>query len=138
MLFNNLAMFVGSMSNAMRYCGADVYTVVKNESYNINLPFVDEFLDCMDSGFSVEKSWKKAVSNIPLSYGLTLEDKRVINQFGIKLGATDIDGQMNHCEYFKNAFIEKANSLKFDYTSKSKVYRSLGFFGGLAVSIILI
>lgn len=131
-------MFVGSISNAMRYCGADVYTVVKNESRNVSLPFIDEFLDCMDRELSVEKSWKIAISNIPLSYGITLDDKRLINQFGVKLGATDIDGQIDHCEYFKNAFIEKADSIKFDYDSKSKVYRSLGFFGGLAVSIILI
>lgn len=127
-----------NISSSIRYCGADIYNVLKQENSNIKIEFIDDVLNYMQAELSVEESWESAVKLIPINYGLLRDDKNIINQFGSKLGATDVDGQMKYCEYFKNVFSEKAEQLKNDYISKSKIYRSLGFFGGLAISIIMI
>lgn len=126
-----------NISSAIRYCGADIYNVLEQENSNIKIEFINDVLDYIRNGLSVEESWKSAVKLIPVNYGLLKDDRNIINQFGSKLGATDVDGQMKYCEYFKNVFSEKAEQLKNDYISKSKIYRSLGFFGGLAMSIIM-
>lgn len=138
MLFNQLALLVGNISSNIRYCANDVYSVLQQEYVNADVPFVSTALNNLKNGHDMSESWSMSVDTINFNYGLSKADKDIIKQFGYKLGATDIEGQTDHCEYFKGIFENKAKELKAEYSEKSKVYRSLGLFGGLALIIVML
>lgn len=137
MLFNQLALLTENISTAIRYNSNDIYNLLSNECKYTEIPFMKKVLDNLEQGNSVEYSWKNAVDLLPASYGLSKQDKTTIKQFGCKLGVTDVEGQSNHCEYFKSVFSMLEKQLKEDYIKRSRVYRSLGFFSGLALSIMI-
>lgn len=138
MLFNQLALFTGNISSSIRYNAFDIYTVLEQECVNTDVPFISHTLNNLQNGFSFSISWNNSIDSLPSYYGLSKDDKNIIKQFGNKLGATDIEGQTSHCEYFKNIFLARAEELHNEYLNKSKMYRSLGFFCGLALIIVLI
>ncbi len=138
MLFNQLALFVGNISSNIRYCANDVYSVLHQEYTNADVPFVGTTLKNLKDGYNMSESWSMSVDSINFNYGLSKADKDIIKQFGYKLGATDVEGQTDHCEYFKDVFENKAKELKVEYSEKAKVYRSLGLFSGLALVIVML
>ena len=138
MLFNQLALLTTNLATAIRYSGVEIYILLQQEYRNIKLPFISDVIDNLEKGFSFSESWNKSLDSLPIGYGLSLEDKSIIMQFGCKLGATDIEGQTEHCNYFRNMFQNKAELLKQDYTVKSKLYRTLGFFSGLAITLVVL
>lgn len=138
MLFSQLALFTSNISSSIRYNAFDIYTVLQQECVNTYVPFVNCALNNLQSGLSVSQSWSSAVDSLPSYYGLSKDDKNIIKQFGSKLGATDTEGQTIHCEYFKNMFSARVEQLQDEYSKKSRLYRSLGFFCGLALVIVLI
>ena len=137
-LFKDLSLFVSNISSSIRFNGADITTVLQQECINIDIPFVETAIQYLKNGMSVSESWSTSVDNIPFVYGLSKEDKSIIKQFGDKLGATDVYGQTEHCDYFKSTFTGRAEMLSTQYNSKSKVYRSLGFFSGLALVLVVL
>ena len=137
-LFNQLALFTTNLSTAIRYSGMEIYILLQQEYKNINIPFISDVIKNLENGYSLSESWNKSLDSLPTEYGLSSEDKSIIMQFGCKLGATDIEGQTEHCNYFKNIFQNKAELLKEDYTTKAKLYRTLGFFSGLAIALMIL
>lgn len=138
MLFNQLALLTTNLATAIRYSGMEIYILLQQEYKNIKLPFISDVIDNLEKGLSLSESWNNSLDSLPVGYGLSSEDKSIIMQFGCKLGATDIEGQTEHCNYFKNIFQNKAELLKQDYTVKSKLYRTLGFFSGLAIVLVIV
>lgn len=138
MLFDQLSLLTANLSTSIRYSGLEIYTLLQQEYNNIKIPLISSTLENLENNYSLYESWSNAVNKIPSEYGLSRQDKSIIIQFGSKLGATDIQGQSEHCCYFKNIFQEKANSLRNDYQIKSKLYRTLGFFSGLAISLLIL
>lgn len=138
MLFEQLALLTANLSTAIRYSGMEIHLLLQQEYKNIKIPFISNTLENLENNHSLHESWSYAVEKLPAIYGLSSQEKSIIIQFGSKLGATDIDGQTEHCNYFKNLFQEKASSLKNDYSIKSRLYRNLGFFSGLAVVLLMI
>lgn len=138
MLFNQLALLTANLSTAIRYSGIEIYILLQQEYKNINIPFISDVIENLENNYSLSESWNKALDRLPVGYGLSKEDKAIIMQFGCKLGTTDIYGQTEHCDYFKNMFQNKANLLKEDYAIKSRLYRTLGFFSGLAIALVIL
>lgn len=65
------------------------------------------------------------------------EQKNVLYDFFIGLGKSDLEGQINHCENYKEIF--KKGLLKFENESKKKIklYPSLFILSGMLVILIL-
>lgn len=137
MLFNQLALLTTNISTAIRYSGMEIQLLLQQEYKNIKLPFIYDIIENLENNCTLYESWRLALDKLPTMYGLSAEEKSIIIQFGSKLGTTDAEGQTEHCNYFKNVFQSKAESLKEDYLTKSKLYRTLGFFSGLAVALVI-
>lgn len=138
MLFDQLALLTANLSTAIRYSGVEIYSLLQQEYKNTKIPFISIALENLENNYSLYESWYNAVEKMPSAYGLSNQEKSIIIQFGSKLGTTDIEGQSEHCSYFKNLFQEKASLLKNDYYIKSKLYRTLGFFSGLAIALLML
>ena len=137
-LFEGLALFAGGISSSIRYSAADISTLLRLENREVHIEFIDRVSDMLETGGSLRESWSRAVSEISAYSGITAEDMDIIIQFGSRLGATDVTGQTEHCDYFRQKFLLRAEKLEKEYDSKSKLYRSLGFFSGLSAAVVLI
>lgn len=69
---------------------------------------------------------------------LSEEENEKISEFLYSLGKTDIKGQIKLVESFKS-YIQLCRDNYSEYHKKNyKIFLSFGFFGGLAVSLILV
>lgn len=137
-LFNTLALLAGNVSAAIRYSGDDITKILLQEGLLLKLDFIKNAVSCVEKGEALEKGWQESVDGIPVFCGITKEDRALIKQFGSKLGTTDVYGQTDHCEYFKELFHSRASKLAQECVGKSRVYRCLGFFSGAAISLAVI
>ena len=91
----------------------------------------------METGLSIDKAWQKAIDEVPSSYGLSKQDKRIIKDFGENLGVTDVDGQLSHCSLNAQLINTSLENAREEKLRKSKLYIMLGLFGGIALALIL-
>ncbi len=68
---------------------------------------------------------------------LFAEDRQIIMEFFSCLGEGDIEAEVRRCEMYSGILFERYKSAKKEYLEKSKLYKMLGLFSGLAVAIII-
>ena len=57
--------------------------------------------------------------------------------FGKSFGMTDKNGELAKIELHSQMIKEKLDILKNDVTSKTKIYRILGMFGGVLAAVMI-
>ena len=57
--------------------------------------------------------------------------------FGEKLGKTDLEGQLSHIELYRALFQKQIKEAEDDAQKKSRLYRTLGIFGGVSAAILI-
>lgn len=70
--------------------------------------------------------------------GITADEKRIAEEFFEGLGMGEITAQVKRCEAYSDMLHERYRQARAEYLEKSKLYKMLGLFVGLAVSIILV
>ena len=88
---------------------------------------------CTTSETNFEKV-KQLSSEIPLSKS----DISMLNDFGGQLGKTDTEGQLKHLELYEVSFSKQLSSALDAITKKSKLYKTMGFFAGSAIALMMI
>ena len=129
--------FISQMSEIIRFSGITLEEVLKKiHTYGI----MEEIIKSVQFGLvcdkSFRKSWCEAVdsqSNI-----LNKSDIEILKDFGSVLGTTDIEGQTAHCTLSVEFAKKNLAAAVEDYKTKSKLYRSLGLLGGVAVALMII
>ncbi len=70
--------------------------------------------------------------------GLNRDDEKLLYEFFLKLGTGDVESQVNRCTAYKNMLSDRKSRAESEYNEKGRLYKMLGLFAGLGVSIILI
>ena len=87
-----------------------------------------------DTYLSVDEPFSIRLKNT----GLDTEDKRTVEEFFAGLGLGDSESQIKRCGIYKRQLLRRFEDADKQYTEKSKLYKKLGFLGGLSIVIILI
>lgn len=116
--------------------GMDTYRVVEECFCTPDFPLMEN--DLFRGNCDYDKAFEESVSKINRSFSLTKADKELLCQFGSNLGATDVTGQIAHTELYAQLFSERLDYVKAEESSKSKLYRVLGFSLGCAVSLLVV
>jgi len=93
-------------------------------------------LDCykyINRGDGFHVSWGKAKSR-----ALKSEDLAAAASFGERLGTTDIDGQLRHCEEYTELFGNLIESAREHSKKYSEIYTALGVLAGAAIVIMFL
>ena len=125
--------FLCTLETNIRYNTDDIIRLIEKSAIN---PMLSVFSGTKHSDFS--NYWQKAITSIPQSYGLKNDDITVLENFGKALGTTDVEGQLNHIELYKNILNSQLIKSKEEYKEKSKLYKVLGFFTGSIIAIMFI
>ena len=124
--------FLTNLETNIRYTSSDIITLVKRSSPN----YLSDIFYTESHTFI--EYWSESIGKIPKSYGLKTDDYSLLGEFGKLLGTTDIEGQLNHIELYKNLFNNALYNSEKEYKNKGKLYRLLGFFCGAVLSIMFI
>lgn len=70
--------------------------------------------------------------------GLDDADKQILTEFFSGLGSGDTEEEIKRCSLYKRTLEKQLSSAEKAADEKSRLYKMLGFFGGIAIAIILI
>lgn len=76
--------------------------------------------------------------NIAPAYPFAKTDVQLIKAFVTGLGASDVCGQLKHCEAYFLQFERLAKEVKTESDSKNRLYRVIGLFCGICITVLLI
>ena len=65
-------------------------------------------------------------------------DKKLYSEFISGLGLSDIENQMNHIKLYEALVSQHLQEACDDYIRRSKLYVSLGLFGGITLSMLIL
>lgn len=114
----------------------DIAKVMEMSLCTPEFPLID--YESLDSELPYDKAFEYCVKNISKEFALTEADKKLLTEFGSKLGDTDVSGQIAHTELYAQLFRERLTELKEQEISKTKLYRVLGFSFGCAISLLIV
>lgn len=102
------------------------------------LTFLAACKDRLDKNEAFPDAWKRSVEECGELCRLLGGHKDYLIRLGSDIGATDLEGQLNSCEYYKQIFkkelaVREENSKKY-----SKVFPALGLMLGVSAAIIII
>lgn len=132
---NEFLVFLDSLATNIRYSGDELSVIISKSEDPFGKAVYDSYRKSEGSFF---ERWKKAVMKISDGYSLKHDDKQLLCSFGEKLGITDVEGQLKHIELYKGLAKAHLDDSKKDITEKSRLYKTMGFFVGAAVALIVI
>lgn len=108
---------------------------IKNLILNFQIADYD-FLFLEDDLKYLDKYFNTICFENKLLY-INSDQKKLLNDFLLGLGKTDLKGQISHCENYKKIFENELLKTEEQNSKKIKLYPSLFILGGLLIILIL-
>ena len=125
------SVFLSSLSTAVRYRSADIAVLVNSCGELFSLPEND-----YSRPFS--QMWQSSIADFKKRRCLSNADMALLKEFGEGLGTTDVEGQLNHIALYQGLFSKQQSGAEDDIIQKSKLYKSLGLFGGVSAALMFL
>lgn len=117
---------IESCISAVRMPLSEIYQTLSQARGNVG-----EFF----RGIIPGESWGKRLEGIS---GLAPQDKVMLTEFSQKLGSFESERQLDEIRLVKSRLNEMLSQAKKDMTENSAIYRSMSFFTGVVIAILLI
>ncbi|MCH5300048.1 MAG: stage III sporulation protein AB [Ruminococcus sp.] len=131
--------FLKSLQIQLRYCNGDILQILPLCSDSKTLePFIKNLSDKNKEYSSFAEIWKDSVIYISKSNCLTKSDINSMLEFGNILGTTDVAGQLNHIDLYIEIFNKAYENAREELKSKSKLYKTMGFFIGTTIALMIV
>ena len=124
---------VGTMIEYSQMSVREIFGELKNIS--VIEPILSDAEKFLDDGENFENAWKKSVDKNMKEFDKS--DIETVYFFGKSFGVTDKNGELAKIELHSQMIKEKLDILKNDVTSKTKIYRILGMFGGVLAAVMI-
>lgn len=123
----------------IRLSACDIRELFKSDSGYEPLDFMTaEFTHNIKQKLTAKSSWKMAVNSAFKKYKLSKIDKELIEEFGTDFGQSDIDGEITHINLHIALAEDRLEQARTELIQKGKLYRTLGIFGGITISLMII
>lgn len=130
--FNDLVDFTSRLETNIRYFSDDIYKLLKLSAPNTLLPFLDKDIK------PFYRYWESVAHEFTKTFRLDSDDSNKLVEFGRLLGTTDVEGQLSHIGIYKGFFAQSRDDLQKEYKTKSRLYRTLGFFAGAVAALLIL
>ena len=130
--------FISFCENQIRYSAIPIIEILKKQNeLPIISPFIKNCINKMENDKTFLDSWHAASNEICKDTGLTNEDINLINDFGIRFGESDVEGQVSHCKLNIKLMNEILELAKENKQKKGRIYIMLGAFSGIAIALMM-
>lgn len=140
-LISDLLLMLSVIHTRLRYdClpVPDLLRVLCSTDKLKDLRFIRQCLSAAESGEPFPSAWKNAVEGDAALCLMLGGCKANLIQLGEDIGATDVEGQLSCCEYYRQIFEKELADREENCKKYSKLYPSLGVMLGIAAAIIII
>lgn len=127
--------FLNEAQTEIRYVSMPVEQLLSLHPENLKI--LSFCVDRLKQNSDFPKAWKSAIKKEAKAEGFFQKDLLLLLDFGEGFGCTDTQGQLSHCSLYTAFFQANLKEAKEDFVKKSRLYVTLGVFGGLAVSLLL-
>lgn len=138
LFFKQLVGLVTELETQIRFSAVSVEELFSRKEDNYLSGMLCKCRENLLSGYTLEESFKEAISFVPPVCSLKAEDKEELLNFGKMLGTTDTEGQLKHLELYKNIFSERQAAAKEEYQTKSKLYKTLCISGTATFALLIL
>lgn len=127
----------------MQYAGTPLQEIFREMGKRTASPFGDFFTktaDAMDrrNGKTLGKIMEEEAAECLADTGLTKSDRAQLVRLGERLGYLDVQMQMMVIERYKEELKRERKEAEEEYRQKGRVYRCLGFLGGVFLTLLLL
>lgn len=130
--------FILFCETQIRYSAIPIIEILnKQKESPVISSFIKNCINKMENKNTFSDSWHAASNEICRDTGLTREDISLINDFGIKLGESDIEGQVSHCKLNIKLMNKTLELAKENKQKKGRIYIMLGSFSGIAIALMM-
>ena len=129
---NGVIDFLSRLETNIRYFGDDVFKLIR-----LSAPTsLSEYFYEKKTPFNTY--WDNAVQKLAKAYSVSPEIKHNLTEFGRMLGATDVEGQIKHIGVYKSVFTTERDNFQKEYKTKARLYKTLGFFAGAVLALLIL
>ena len=111
----------------------DIFGELKNIS--VIEPILTDTEKFLDDGENFENAWKMSVDKNMKEFDKS--DIEMIYFFGKSFGVTDKNGEISKIDLHSQMIKERLDMMKNEISSKTKIYRILGMFGGVLAAVMI-
>ncbi|MDO5539476.1 MAG: stage III sporulation protein AB [Eubacteriales bacterium] len=127
----------------IQYAGTPLQEIFREIAKRTTGSFAAMFRDVADKmeqrdGKTLGTIFKECIQELPAETGLTGNDKMQLEGLGTRLGYLDSRMQIQTIERFKEELKREQEEAEGDYRQKVRVYRCLGFLGGVFLTLLLL
>lgn len=127
--------FLTAAQTEIRYSAVDVAQIVQR--HGSGLGFLRKCAQCCRDGWDFQSAWEEGLRSGAKGTGLTEKDLSILRRFGAGFGASDLEGQLSHCDLYAQLVNNSLESAREDKNRKGKLYFMLGSFSGVTVALLL-
>ncbi len=122
---NEILLFLNRLGTTIRYRRGDIVSLISDCADNVLVPLknAEEY---------------SQYQNIVMKLPLKKEEKGLLSKFFYQIGTMDLEGELSSINLYIEFFNEIYEKAKYDLENKSKLYRMLGIFAGLAFVVMFI
>lgn len=131
--------FIKIVENEIRYNGNYLSEIInKHKGDSVFYLYINKCHEYIVESQPFPIAWKNAFSDIKNELSISNELENIINNFGIKLGASDIDGQISHCQYNYELALPYLKSAIEERRAYGKLYSILGICTGTVIALFFV
>ncbi len=130
--------FLKSLKIQLRYTSGDIFSVLPMCSDSKILKSVLMNISENRDENSLSEIWENSFAEISKQNGLKKGDVKALADFGLNLGTTDTQGQLSHIDLYTEIFLKALDNATEELKNKGKLYKTMGFFLGVSVSLMIV
>jgi len=86
---------------------------------------------------TADEAWKKSLNWLKENSFLTESDIDILKNFGFNLGCSDREEQIKHLKLVQQQLLHQEGNAEKEREKNERMWRHMGFWGGLLIVIIL-
>lgn len=137
----DILMMISVTETQLRYARLPVSDLLKNLSENSalsGLGFLRECRELLCFGEPFSSAWKNSIGQNSELKKLLPEAYDSLIVLGDEIGATDLEGQLSRCEYYKQFFARILEEREEKSKRSAKLFPPLGLLLGISAALFLI
>ncbi len=131
-------MFLTQAKTMINYSAVSVTQILSSaNSIPLVEPMLKRCLEGLSNGNNLSSAWHNAVDFSYCNRLCTKEERTMLYSFGDTFGSSNIEGEITKTELHIELANDRLEKLKQEFASKCKLYRIVGMFSGIMITLVI-